>query len=55
MVMEAMTPESGPEPPSPVLSLDSMRDGSMREAMIANFEQADLDVPAFLRKRNETM
>jgi cell division protein FtsZ len=57
MVMEAMTPlpESGPEPPSPVLALDSMRDSSMREAMIANFEQADLDVPAFLRKRNETM
>jgi cell division protein FtsZ len=57
MVMEAMTPapESGPEPPSPVLTLDSMRDSSMREAMIANFEQADLDVPAFLRKRNETM
>jgi len=26
---------------------------SMRNAMIANFEQADLDVPAFLRKRNE--
>ena len=56
MVMEAMTPEeSGPEPQSPVLALDSMRDSSMREAMIANFEQADLDVPAFLRKRNETM
>ena len=28
---------------------------SMRDAMIANFEQADLDVPAFLRKRGETM
>jgi len=27
----------------------------MRDAMIANFEQSDLDVPAFLRKRNETM
>jgi hypothetical protein len=27
----------------------------MRDAMIANFEQADLDVPAFLRKRGETM
>jgi cell division protein FtsZ len=25
---------------------------AMRTAMIANFEQADLDVPAFLRKRN---
>jgi len=27
----------------------------MRDAMIRNFEQADLDVPAFLRKRGETM
>jgi cell division protein FtsZ len=26
---------------------------SMRSAMVANFEQADLDVPAFLRKRSE--
>ena len=33
-----------------VISLDSMR-----SAMVANFEQADLDVPAFLRKRGEVM
>jgi cell division protein FtsZ len=33
-----------------VIALDSMRN-----AMIANFEQADLDVPAFLRKRGDTM
>src|SRR5271166_4915780 len=31
-----------------VISLDSMR-----SAMVANFEQDDLDVPAFLRKRGE--
>jgi hypothetical protein len=31
-----------------VISLDNMR-----TAMIANFEQADLDVPAFLRKSRE--
>jgi cell division protein FtsZ len=55
MVMEEMNPVSETAPPSPVLALDSMRDASMRDAMIANFEQADLDVPAFLRKRNETM
>jgi hypothetical protein len=55
MVMEEMTPVSDTPPPSPVFALDSMRDASMRDAMIANFEQADLDVPAFLRKRNETM
>jgi cell division protein FtsZ len=28
---------------------------SMRSAMVANFEQDDLDVPAFLRKRGEVM
>jgi len=55
MVMEEMTPVEETAVPSPVHSLDSMRDASMRDAMIANFEQADLDVPAFLRKRNETM
>jgi hypothetical protein len=26
---------------------------TLRDAMIANFEQEDLDVPAFLRKRTE--
>jgi cell division protein FtsZ len=33
-----------------VISLDTMR-----SAMVANFEQDDLDVPAFLRKRAEVM
>jgi hypothetical protein len=33
-----------------VISLDAMR-----SAMVATFEQADLDVPAFLRKRGEVM
>jgi cell division protein FtsZ len=33
-----------------VISLDAMRN-----AMVANFEQEDLDVPAFLRKRGEVM
>jgi cell division protein FtsZ len=33
-----------------VISLDSLR-----SAMVANFEQDDLDVPAFLRKRGEVM
>ncbi|HSS99702.1 MAG TPA: hypothetical protein VLK33_21860, partial [Terriglobales bacterium] len=28
---------------------------NVREAMVANYEQNDLDVPAFLRKRNEAM
>jgi cell division protein FtsZ len=33
-----------------VISLDTMR-----SAVVSNFEQDDLDVPAFLRKRNEVM
>jgi cell division protein FtsZ len=33
-----------------VISLDAMR-----SAMVANFEQEDLDVPAFLRKRGDVM
>jgi len=37
-----------------VISLDSMR-SSVLTNMAANFEQDDLDVPAFLRKRNEVM
>jgi cell division protein FtsZ len=35
---------------SEVISLDTMR-----SAIVANFEQDDLDVPAFLRKRGEVM
>jgi hypothetical protein len=33
-----------------VISLDSVR-----TSMVANFEQDDLDVPAFLRKRGDVM
>ncbi len=33
-----------------VISLDTVR-----SAMVASFEQEDLDVPAFLRKRGEVM
>ncbi len=46
MGQAAMIHSSGTE----VMSLDSMR-----SAMVANFEQDDLDVPAFLRKRGEVM
>jgi cell division protein FtsZ len=49
LVMEQVTPE--PPPQAEVIALDTMRD-----AMIgSNFEQEDLDVPAFLRKRNEAI
>src|SRR4051794_18824892 len=47
MVMESAQP--APAASAEVISLDGMRN-----AMIANFEQADLDVPAFLRKRGDT-
>jgi cell division protein FtsZ len=49
MVMESHQP-SQMAAPAEVVSLDNMRN-----AMIANFEQADLDVPAFLRKRGDAM
>jgi len=55
-------PELDPVPPPPPMvmegaatqSVAGVPDGldAMRTAMIANFEQSDLDVPAFLRKRN---
>jgi cell division protein FtsZ len=57
-------PESDPLPPPPPMVMESAASvaavapdplESMRNAMIANFEQSDLDVPAFLRKRSETM
>ena len=35
-------------PPAEGIAVDTLRD-----AMIANFEKEDLDVPAFLRKRSE--
>ena len=37
-----------------VISLDAMRD-NLRSSVATNFQQDDLDVPAFLRKRNEVM
>jgi cell division protein FtsZ len=48
MIMEA--PQPAPAASAEVISLDNMR-----SAMIANFEQADLDVPAFLRKRGDAV
>jgi cell division protein FtsZ len=59
-------PESFPPPPTMVMEAsepmavavaqpEPVGVDAMRNAMIANFEQADLDVPAFLRKRSETM
>jgi cell division protein FtsZ len=50
MIMEEVAPSAAPLSPAEVISVDSMRN-----AMIANFEQEDLDVPAFLRKRSDAM
>src|ERR1700683_1792700 len=54
MVEEPRMAESSPVPmahsSAEVISLDTMR-----TAMVANFEQNDLDVPTFLRKRGEVM
>jgi len=49
MIMESTAPSPG------LAVAQSGTVEAMRNAMIANFEQADLDVPAFLRKRTEPM
>jgi cell division protein FtsZ len=56
---------SEPDPPAPprmmehaateTVSIEPASLDAMRTAMIANFEQEDLDVPAFLRKRGEVI
>ncbi len=48
--MEESSPIALAHASAEVISLDTMRN-----AMVANFEQEDLDVPAFLRKRGEVM
>jgi cell division protein FtsZ len=53
MVMEAAAPAAAAPAPAPAPEVISLE--NMRSAMIANFEQADLDVPAFLRKRGEVI
>jgi len=49
VVQEELTRQTSSAAPE-TIAIDNMRD-----AMIANFEQSDLDVPAFLRRRNDTM
>ena len=59
MVMESAPHGSGQSAAQvasvPAASAEVVALDSMRNAMIANFEQADLDVPAFLRKRNDVV
>jgi cell division protein FtsZ len=57
-VPDRMMEERRMAEPIPVavnLSGDAISLDTMRSAMVANFEQDDLDVPAFLRKRGEVM
>jgi cell division protein FtsZ len=64
--VENQFPESEPDNTPPMVMEDdrpsaSMNSAeviplnSMRDAMVANFEQSDLDVPAFMRKRGEAI
>jgi cell division protein FtsZ len=48
MVMEQTAPQPASAAPADAVSVETVRN-----AMIANFEKEDLDVPAFLRKRGE--
>jgi cell division protein FtsZ len=51
MIMEEEVGDPAPTPaPVEVIPMSNVR-----EAMVASYEQNDLDVPAFLRKRNEAM
>ncbi len=50
MIMEEEVTPMATQMPAEVIPLNNVRD-----AMVANYEQNDLDVPAFMRKRNEAM
>jgi hypothetical protein len=54
MMQEEVMPPPTPQPATTVQSSLSQVD-SVRDAIVASFEQEDLDVPAFLRKRGEIM
>jgi cell division protein FtsZ len=53
MMDEPMAPE--PTPVASTRSAEVISLETMRSAMVASFEQEDLDVPAFLRKRADVM
>jgi len=53
-VEEVAAPESFPAT-APTATAEIISLETMRSAMVANFEQEDLDVPAFLRKRGDVM
>jgi hypothetical protein len=47
--------ESAPETAVQDRGADVISLEAVRTALVSNFEQNDLDVPAFLRKRNDVM
>ena len=51
MVME----QAAPQPTAAAPPVEAVAVETMRNAMIANFEKEDLDVPAFLRRRGEVV
>jgi len=53
--IEESSPVPATENVAEVVSLDSMRPAVIANLSAKNFEQDDLDVPAFLRKRNDVM
>jgi cell division protein FtsZ len=53
--MAETTPVAMPHAGAEVISLDTMRSAMVANFEVTNFEQDDLDVPAFLRKRGEVM
>ncbi len=61
VIASVETASPAPQPHAEVIAMDASRDAHLheaviRESMMANFDpQDDLDVPAFMRKRNETM
>jgi hypothetical protein len=61
MVMREEMPAPVAQSHAEVIAMDAARDSQLheaviRESMISGFDQSDdLDVPAFMRKRNDTM
>jgi cell division protein FtsZ len=53
IMQEELPPVPSPVPPA--MQAVASHSDSVRDAIVASFEQEDLDVPAFLRKRNDVM
>jgi hypothetical protein len=47
--------QAAPQPTAAAPHVEAVGVETMRNAMIANFEKEDLDVPAFLRRRGDVI